>query len=490
MLSDLHLVNVVPGSGVQDVQHPPLGLLYVGSYLVRNGYSVAIHQILPKEIDSLTDGIVKDDPLLVGFSVTTGLSSYYSASMSKLLKSKNSEATIVWGGWHPSLTPEQCLAEDYVDIVCVGEGERTLLEVAEALKAKRNLSEVKSIGFKSQSKPVMTAPRPPEANIDVFELDYGLLDFGKFTIRRGDTYTTSFSSSRGCVHICGFCCTPSMFKRKWRPHSPEYVVRHLAELKHRFGVNDVYFSDDNFFADHERAFAIIKGLRDAGISCSTVDVRVDSINKGMLERLVRYGATGAFFGWESGSDRLLSLMRKNITTDQIISCARLMSEFPVSVWASGIMCLPTETRAEFDSTLKMALALFKAIPQGTVSLFPYMPLPGTEFLRLAVENGFKTPVDPEDWVRSDPQSPFYDVTWIPWIGEAPARMRNIRMTQEFTRKVLARTGPSSNWAFSAVQTVFNKLGCYRISRQNFSMPIDLKMHSLFKGCWQTARTLF
>jgi len=69
-------------------------------------------------------------------------------------------------------------------------------------------------------------------------------------------------------------------------------------------------------------------------------------------------------------------------------------------------------------------------------------------------------------------------------------MRNIRMTQEFTRKVLARTGPSSNWAFSAVQTVFNKLGCYRISRQNFSMPIDLKMHSLFKGCWQTARTLF
>jgi len=489
-MNDVHLINIIPGTGTQDIKHPPLGLLYVGTSLKKEGYGVVIHQILPQDIMSLADEVLKDHPLLIGFSVTTGLSSYYSATMSKLLKSRDSTTRIVWGGWHPSLTPNQCLSEDYIDIVCIGEGEKTLLAVANALEADKKLDEVRSIGFKSQGKATITSPRAFEENVDVFDLDYDLLDFRKFTIRKNDMLTTSFYTSRGCPFNCGFCCTPKMFMRKWRSHSPEYVVSHLIELKSRFGVNDIYFADDNFFVDQKRAFAIIKGLREAGISCSTVDVRVDFINREMLEQLVRFGATGVFFGWESGSDRLLRLMHKNITVEQILSCSRLMSEYPLSVWGSGILCLPTETQTEFYSTLKFALRLFKMIPRGTISLFPYMPLPGTEFLDLAVKNGFRVPENPMEWARVDPQGPFYDITWIPWVRADSSRKHRIRMTQEFMRNVLAKTDSSTNPLFSTIQTFFNKIAYYRVDNQNFLLPIDLKLYHMFRRCWQAARAHF
>jgi radical SAM superfamily enzyme YgiQ (UPF0313 family) len=483
----IHLVNIIPGTGTRDIRHPPLGLLYIGTSLKRNGYRVNIHQILPRDIEHLADQISKDYPLLVGFSVTTGLSSYYSAFMSKLLKSKNPATRIVWGGWHPSLTSEQCLSENYVDIVCLGEGERTIVEVATALETGRELGQIKSIGFKSKSGQTITGPRTLEENVDSFGLDYDLLDFREFSIRHDKTLTTSFYASRGCPFNCAFCCTPTMFKRRWRGHSAKYVIDHIVELKNRFGINDIYFADDNFFVDKERAFKIIKELRNAGISCSTVDVRVDSINRRLLEQLVGFGATGVFFGWESGSNRLLELMHKRITTEEIVACVKLMSEYPLSVWGSGILCLPTETQSEFDSTLKLALALLKTIPRGTISLIPYMPLPGTEFLDLAVKNGFRTPENPLDWARVDPQGSFYNITWIPWVEKDKAQKAKIRMIQEFMRNVLMKTDESANPVFNTIQTAFNKIAYYRVDRQNFVLPLDLKLYRLFRECWETGR---
>jgi radical SAM superfamily enzyme YgiQ (UPF0313 family) len=489
-MNSIHLVNIIPGTGTQDIRHPPLGLLYVGTSLKKNGYDVKIHQILPRDIEHLTDQISRDYPLLVGFSVTTGLSSHYSASMSKLLKSKDPATRIVWGGWHPSLVPKQCLSEDYVDIVSIGEGEKTIVEVANALETGDRLDHVRSAGFKSEGRLIINTPRQVEENVDLFELDYDLLDFKKFSIKRDHTVTTSFYSSRGCPFNCGFCCTPSMSRRRWRAHSVEYVVSHLVEMKSRFGVNDVYFADDNFFVDRDRAFTIIRRLRDSGISCSTIDIRVDFINKGILEELGRLGANGIFFGWESGSDRLLRLMHKNITVDQIISCAKLVSKYPISVWGSGILCLPTESRSEFNSTLRLALALFRIIRRGTIAVFPYMPLPGTEFLTLAVENGFGAPQNTVDWAKVDPQGPFYDITWIPWIRNDRNYKQKIRMTQEFTRNVLIKTDSSTNPVFNAIQKVFNAIAYHRVDCQSFFLPVDLKLYHLFKRCWQLARTCF
>jgi radical SAM superfamily enzyme YgiQ (UPF0313 family) len=487
-MSTIHLVNIIPGTGEVDIKHPPLGLLYVGTALKQSGYNVKIHQILPYEIELLADHVVKDHPLFVGFSVMTGLPSYYSAIMSKLLKSRDPTIKIVWGGWHPSLTVRQCLEEEYIDIVCIGDGEKIVVEIADAIEKNKKMDSIRSIGFKSGGKIKITERRKLEEDIDVFDLDYDLLDFKKFIIKNGDKLTTSFYSSRGCPFNCAFCCTPSMCGRRWRAHSVDYVADHVIELKDKFGVNDIYFSDDNFFVDRRRAFGIIKRLRSAGISCSTLDVRVDFIDKEILEELIKFDTTGIFFGWESGSDRLLKLMHKNITVDQIISCAKLLSKYPeMSVWGSGIIFLPTETQYEHNLTLRLALKLFEIIPKGTISLFQYMPLPGTEFLKFALKDGFKMPENTVDWVRVDPQGPFYDATWIPWIRDNEKLKYNAEMTQRFMRKVLRKFGDESNKIFKITYNLFNKIAYYRVKNQFFLLPIDLTVHNLFMKGWNVAR---
>jgi len=133
---------------------PPLALLYVGSYLVNNGYEVKVFDIFPDQIDETIEEIIKDNPLFVGFSVLTGITSFYSCIMADKLKRISPETKIVWGGHHPSLLPSQCLNEEFVDIVCIGEGEETALEIANALSDNISLKYIKGIGFKNNSKEI------------------------------------------------------------------------------------------------------------------------------------------------------------------------------------------------------------------------------------------------------------------------------------------------------------------------------------------------
>lgn len=77
---------------------PPLALLYVGSYLINNGFEVKIYDIYPNEIDETVNEIIKDNPIFVGFSVLTGITSFYSCIMADKLKRISPETKIVWGG--------------------------------------------------------------------------------------------------------------------------------------------------------------------------------------------------------------------------------------------------------------------------------------------------------------------------------------------------------------------------------------------------------
>ena len=154
----------------------PLGLLYVGGALRKNGHDVQIFHTTPNEIKRNAKIIIKKDPIFVGFSVITGNQTRYSAEMSKEIK-KRSDMPIVWGGPHPTLVTEQCLSEEYIDIVVRGEGEETSIDLAEALEKEGDLKKVKSIGYKDKkNKTRLTEPRPLIENLDKFKLDWDLID--------------------------------------------------------------------------------------------------------------------------------------------------------------------------------------------------------------------------------------------------------------------------------------------------------------------------
>ena len=480
----IHLVMITAGTGGEaDKKHPPLGLLYVGGALKKAGFDVSIHHLLPSEMENCVQELVKDKPLFIGFSVLTGVTTYYAAVMSKRIKEENNEIPIVWGGQHSSLMVQQCLSEDFIDMVCIGEGEETAVELAKALDTRKPLDNILSVGFKKGRNIVINDPRPRIKELDKLNLNWSLLDVESYSIQSPGKKTFSFYSSRGCPFSCGFCSSTKFYGRIWRCHSEAYVMEHLMYLKNRYGFNSIFFSDDNFMVDKNRAYKILGAMAKQGISCDTLDVRVDAIDDSVLSRFEDYGVSGVFFGWESGNDRLLKLMNKGITTEEIFSRARLLAKHPdINVWASGIVSLPTETRQEMNGTIDMALELHRNLPNGTVGIFQYMPLPGTELLRLAVKDGFEIPIRTEDWRIADPQTKFYSASWLDWLTDEDAR--DLRTMQHLFREYMFNAGRTAWPVARMLNSAFLSLFRLRVKKRIFKFTIDMWLYKHLRNWYQ------
>lgn len=442
----IDLITITPGSqGEMDRKHIPLGILYVGSNLKKQGYDIELHHILPKEIDITLRRISHRNPLWIGFSVLSGMTTYWAAIASMKFKILCSDIPIVWGGHHATLCANECLLEDYVDIVIRGEGEITSIELSEAFFDSNgymdNLKNINGISYKTDQQEIIhNKDRNLIENLDKLPLDFSLLNMDGY-VSKEERRTISFFSSRGCPFNCAFCSTPKFFDRTYRYHSEEYVFEKMDYLKNKHGINTIFFSDDNFYLNKKRARRIIERLKEGGVQCATLDVRLDQLEEEDLQFFKTNHVYGLFFGWESGNDRLLRLMRKQLSIDQIREKAELIKRHDIISWGSGIILLPTESFEETMNTIRFSIELRKMLKGSTIGVFRFIPLPKTDLTHLAISEGFKLPSSQEDWKRIDPLEPFYKVEWIPWYTqEMDLKFRYVQELSRHNISVYIRDG--------------------------------------------------
>mgnify|MGYP003394392533 CR=1 FL=1 len=184
----------------------PLGILSVGSALKKSGFEVKLINITEKEIDKIVKEIVELSPEFVGISVMTGMQTGHSAELSKEIKNIKPHLPIVWGGIHPSLLPEQCLGEDYIDYVVIGEGEITIVEFAKNIRNISNLSSIDGLGYKKSGKIFINKGREFIKNLNDYRLDFSLIDVSKhlFKLKKSQN-AIAYKTSRGCSFNCAFC---------------------------------------------------------------------------------------------------------------------------------------------------------------------------------------------------------------------------------------------------------------------------------------------
>ena len=481
---NIDLVTITPGSqGEMDIKHIPLGILYVGSNLKNHGYNVKLHHILPKEIDIAVKNISNRKPLWIGFSVLSGMTTYWAAIASKKFKMLCPDIPIVWGGHHATLCAQECLLEDYVDIVSRGEGELTSIELSEALLDSNSytddLNNIEGISFKTNQQQIIhNKNKSLIENLDDLQLDFSLLNMDNY-ISKGGRKTISFFSSRGCPFNCAFCSTPKVFDRTYRFHSEEYVVEKLDHLKNKYGINTIYFSDDNFYLNKKRAKRIIERLGGEGLQCATLDVRLDQLEEEDLQFFKANNVSGLFFGWESGNDRLLRLMRKKISIDQIREKAELIERHEIISWGSGIILLPTESFEEVMNTIRFSIELRKMLKGSTIGVFRFIPLPKTDLTHLAISEGFKLPSSQEDWKRIDPLEPFYKVEWIPWYTkEMDLKFRYVQELSRHNISLYIRDG-----TLSKVKNFFAERINKRVTHLSFQNLWEKKVYEFLLRCY-------
>ncbi|HKT70880.1 MAG TPA: cobalamin-dependent protein, partial [Terriglobales bacterium] len=237
----------------------PLGLLAISTPLLRAGYDVRI-------IDSTITPNFKQrvlseaaDALCLGVSLVTGPMIRETVEIAKAAKAADPSLPVILGGWHPSLLPGQTLAAEFVDVVVCGQGEDTMLELAQHLEAGETLDEVPGIGFKRDGKLVFTAPRPLRPLADMPPKAYHLADFDAYERVCGRRWAM-YTSSLACPFNCAYCTNAGVYGRKWNALSPEQFVEETVDLTRRYRLELLWVVDDNFLVDLDRACLIGEGL--------------------------------------------------------------------------------------------------------------------------------------------------------------------------------------------------------------------------------------
>ena len=415
----------------QEAVSNPLGLLYVGSYLKKHGYDAKAEIISindfskPGFTEKKAKEISESEYLFVGFSVLTGPQAKYSALLSQSIKKHCPTVPIVWGGIHPSLVTKNTLKEKYIDIVVIGEGEKTALELANAMHEKRDLSGTPGIGYKVGGKLIFNQPRPLTNNLDEFFIDWSIVDINQciFEVQGRGTKGFIYLTSRGCPHNCSFCYNKAFSKRVWRTHSVERIIKDVKHLKDKYDIKTIAFMDDHFFVNKKRSFEILEKLKSMDIACAEFLLRVDEITEEHVKKLHDLGVKRIFVGVESGNDRVLSLMNKNTTRRMIIEKFKILAEYSdIAVNCAMIIGYPTETKKDIEDSIDLGIELSSMIPGIVVTYQTFLPFPGTDAYDLALREGFKPPVKTEDYENYDSFGDKLQLSWLPWASESTKKL--------------------------------------------------------------------
>ena len=398
----------------------PLGLLHAAS-LIAEKYDVRLIDARLSNPDELLRKELDDNTLFVGVTCHTGPMIRSALGFSKLVRSL-SDIPIVWGGTHASLSPEQTLENPAIDICVIGEGEVTVLEVADTLAAGGALEGVKGIAYKKNGEIIRNEPRDLLPADQWPEAAYQLVDLSRYLPAYEGMRSLFFQASRGCPFECGFCYNSPFNLRKYRKLEAEKVLERLRNLRKTIDFEDVYFVDDNFFVDLAWAEAIGKGLAEMGLAWQVQGIDISALlrmDDNYVARIKSYGCRRLTLGVETASERMRRFIRKQGTKDDIRRAVSRFEGQGMTLYASFMVGFPTETKEEMRETVDLALELVRKHDFFRCSPFySYSPYPGTRCLDAAVEDGYEPPKKLEDWIAASFDDYILDKTSHGNLGRA------------------------------------------------------------------------
>ncbi len=434
---------------------PPLGLLNLSTMLREAGHEVAVLDlVLAIRMNSLPLGssiysdsakiILREDPDLVGFSVQC---TTFPAVLriTELLRKMKPDLRIVLGGHDVSFLDQRTLEKfPWVDAVIRGEGEITIRELAAAFAAGRNLAGIAGVTWREEGKVIRNGDRDLIAHLDDLPIpDYSFVP-SLATYRDACNIPRSIAIlevGRGCPHQCVYCSESVMWRRRTRTFSVSRIIGEMHQLRDHFDAECFLLAYDQFTAN--RKFVedfctrvLDEGLNDTPWYCIS---RLDSMDPPLLRLMREAGCESMCYGIDSGSERTLAFIRKQIDETILFQRVRETTDEGLVPTLSFIIGFPEEEREDIDKTLTLAL---KTGIQGSSNPLLQLPtvLAGTELhsrygeklvrvadtyfsLGLEFDNGHRLEEDTR-LIESDPLlfSSFYN---LPCVGLSLAELNGI-----------------------------------------------------------------
>ncbi len=378
---------------ISDHIQPSLGLGYLANS-IRKDHEVEILDCVKRKFNllDLIKYIEKTSPDIVGFQFYTYDLNFIKEAVNKIKKIW-SEIVIVVGGPHPSSCGVEILNQiREIDFAFQGEAEIGFPIFLTNLSNKcDDFSEVNGLIWRKNSQIVCN---PPSFHENIDELGFpawDLINPQTYPEAQHGAFFKNFPiapiiTTRGCPFGCTFCAAHKITGKKLRKRSPKHVLEEINLLYNKFGIREIHIVDDNFTYDKEHAKNILKELKLAKLKISWAvpnGIRLGMVDSELLELMANTGCYLISVGIESGSDRILKLMKKNLTVSKIKNEIKFIKSFGFDIAGFFIIGFPGETEEDIKKTISFALEL----PLVRANFFTFLPLPGTEIYEELKKSG-------------------------------------------------------------------------------------------------------
>jgi len=364
---------------------PSLGLLHLASEVRLHGWDPSIIEsdVCNMDVDDVARELIEAAPAYVGITLFT-VGVWGAATIARKLKFALPETIVIVGGPHiSSMGPETLERFAEFDVAVVGEGERPLIDLLNALENDTPFADVPALLYRDGDEIVKTASLPIDRVLDdlpmpAWDLLPGFPEAyppAVFDFPRGPVAT--IAASRGCPFHCRFCDT-STFGAKIRRYSAEKVFEMMQHLYDEYGVRHVMFVDDLFLASREKTEELCRLILERGLKMTwTCTARVDTVKPEVLETMKKAGCWEISFGLETGSDELLVKMDKLAEVEKSEQAVKWAADAGIRTKGLFMLGYPGETR----ETIAMTRDFVRRIPMTIMNLTKFTPYPGSPIYR-------------------------------------------------------------------------------------------------------------
>lgn len=467
---------------------PSLGLLAVAAPLIKEYNVTIIDARVDRDYEKRALSLSRN-ALAVGFTSMTGPQIKSARILSGKIKEKYPHLPLVWGGWHPSILPEQTASDPCVDIVVSGQGEITFHELLKRLEANNPLDDVKGITFKKNGKIISNPPGEIHDLNDFPYLPFHLVDLKKYPGRRRtpEDVCIPFRATQGCPWRCAYCADPLVFKRKWKGMNAHRIVSEIEDLINRYQVNDIRFIDDTFVVNEKyiREFCeevLRRELKFEWVACARIGT-IAKMSRETLGLIKRSGCMLLHPGVEVATQDMLDMINKDERIEDLYVCAEKLAVAGISALYSFMVAFPGESKGSISDTFKIIKRLKEINPNNVCPVNFYMPFPGNDLYPKCIEHGFKPPQKLSDW--EDFNTRYGNNT--PWVTSRQKfevlRKDRYYFPAAFPSDTLSEKMRSKSiWRF--VYRAFHRIARYRVDNDWYGFAVDWWLLFGYWKFWQ------
>jgi anaerobic magnesium-protoporphyrin IX monomethyl ester cyclase len=355
-----------------------LGVMILIACLKRSGHEAGC--FIAAEESDVVEAVREYAPDIIGFTTISGMHRWCIETARKL---KTADNLIVLGGPHPTFFPE-VIQEDGVDIVCIGEGEEAIVELADRFPDLDAIGGIRNLHVKIRDSVIRNDPRDLIRDLD--ELPFPDREsYYRYRALRMNSRKTVLSS-RGCPYACSFCFNSS-YRRLYahkgktvRFRSPGNMIQEILEIQRRYRLESVFFQDDTFVLQTDWLFPFLSDYRKKVGLPFTCLVRADLVTEEIVRALKCAGCVCVQFGVESGNEHIRNrILGKGIADAQIIETGRLLRKHKIRFKTYNMLRIPHETIENAFETVGINWHVKADFPWAAI-LHPYPKTEVAEYM--------------------------------------------------------------------------------------------------------------